>query len=500
MKNTQKTIQYLALVLAALGVSLTLFYPMGVLFRTVWISPSDFFQALADPEIAQVAWVTVRQAAWSVFFAVLLGLPLGLWLSGSRRAERWLVLPAGVPTLVSAAAWVMILRNTAWSYSFSAVVLAHAFFNAPWIALGVSQARRWVDPALVEAAETLGANPFFRFRKIDWPVLRTAFFSACLQAWIWCSMSFALVKILGGGPPVDTLETLLFSKIIYSGLDWSGTLACAVWQTALTLVPWFFLQKLEARGVHMLKQSRAEKKRSRLQSVIQEGVSLIFLLPYVLVWVVGIRASLQWSAETWIEIMHAMVQSFRVAGMTLFLTLSAALVLTLSGRKIFLARILNAVVQMTSGFSTLVLALLLWWSLGPGLLSWGFVQMWIFLPFAMRVSHGTRLGVQTHLLEAAESLGASAWKSFWVIEWPRWRAPVASVAAAVMAGSLGEVAAASLFSLNGQSPMPVLISQWMSRYRFAEAESAAGVLLLFSLMSGWAVHYFGTRKEMSRSV
>jgi ABC-type Fe3+ transport system permease subunit len=43
-----------------------------------------------------------------------------------------------------------------WMYTMKAVVLAHVFFNIPWVALAVSRALQDIPRAQLEIAETLG--------------------------------------------------------------------------------------------------------------------------------------------------------------------------------------------------------------------------------------------------------------------------------------------------------------------------------------------------------
>jgi len=46
-----------------------------------------------------------------------------------------------------------------------------------------------------------------------------------------CAMSFALVLILGGGPPVQTLEVALYSRLRYGTVDLPGAAACGIWSS-----------------------------------------------------------------------------------------------------------------------------------------------------------------------------------------------------------------------------------------------------------------------------
>ncbi|MGZ3689674.1 MAG: ABC transporter permease subunit [Bdellovibrionota bacterium] len=207
---------------------------------------------LLDEGVLQAARMTLWQAGWSTLLSAGGGLALGLWLGSVREgratkaAELFLAIPFGTPTLVVALSWVGILGRSNLNYSLHAVILAHVFLNIPLVALAVGFARREVPLPALEAVKTLGAGALTRFRFVIWPVIRGAFASSAAQVAALCSMSFALVLILGGGPPVETLETALYSRVRYGTLDLEAAAACAVWQIAITLLPWTLVLLLPA--------------------------------------------------------------------------------------------------------------------------------------------------------------------------------------------------------------------------------------------------------------
>jgi len=172
------------------------------------------------------------------------------------RLDDWLramlTIPFGIPTVVAATAWVAVLGSHGFLarlgfhstllYSFSAVVLAHVFFNAPWVAWWVGETSAQIPRSRIEAAQTLGASPLQIFFQLQFPSVALAFASALVQVFALCTMSFALVLILGGGPPVQTLEVALYSRIRWGELDISGAILCAALELILTLLPWVLLR------------------------------------------------------------------------------------------------------------------------------------------------------------------------------------------------------------------------------------------------------------------
>jgi thiamine transport system permease protein len=472
--------------------------------------------ALFEAEIAAVAWATFRQAALSTGISALVGLPLGLFVGAldSRSRERvlaWLRVPYGVPTIVAATAWIACLGRTGWlapfgldlAYSFTAVIIAHVFFNAPWIALLVAEARAELPESLVDAARTLGAGPRARFAAVLWPAVRGACAAAAAQAFALCSMSFALVLVLGGGPPVDTLETSLYFHVRMGSLDLSGASACAVWELALTLLPWLCVL-LSASPVKSARHQaapaagRGPARASPMRARAALGLALLFVAPYTAVFAPGAVRALA-SAEALAPLGGPLLLSLSLAALSacgaLAVAASALLAAAWLGRQgagsraaRAAARGLELAVTVPAGVSVLVLGLGIWLAyarwidpLSGSLTAIAGLQIVIFTPLAFRALWPVAARGSGTLLEAASTLGASPVRAFFAVEWPRWSGPLRGAAALVAGASLGEVAAVSLFYSEKLIPLPLVISRWMAQYRFAEAQGLSALLLLLSV-------------------
>lgn len=83
-------------------------------------------------------------------------------------------------------------------YSLWAVVLAHAFYNAPVFARFIHAAWSSLDPALEESCAVLGVPRFRAFLTVTLPLLLPAIFSAAALVFVLCFLSFAIPLSLGG--------------------------------------------------------------------------------------------------------------------------------------------------------------------------------------------------------------------------------------------------------------------------------------------------------------
>jgi len=470
-----------------------------------------FWVTLVDPAVLSVVGVTALQAALSTVLSLLLGVPFGLALGTlSRRlsvrlTESLLALPFGVPTLVVGVAWIAWLGRSGilrmwgleWdlAYSFSAVILAHVFLNVPWVALLTAQARGRVSPRQVEAARTLGGSFFQELRWVLWPDMWRSVASAAAQVFSLCVMSFALILILGGGPPVQTLETEVYMRFRLGALTAGGVgglLACAFWQLLLSLPPWMLVLRL-GRTPHAVLLGRSEReggvpaRRLRWSGVWAKLLSVgafFFLMPYCVLWL-----QVSPSSVAWAEIQRPLLISLQIAVAT---SVGAIFIAFVAARVVVQLKVwgerLGVLLAIPSGISILVLGLGFWLAYGRwldpfegSLFAIVVLQMVLFFPTAYRMFWPLAVVPPNHLMGAARATGATEWQVFRFVEWPRWRKVVFAALAMVAGASLGEVAAVSLFFSEKLLPLPLLLSQWMGQYRFESARTLSGLLLFLSL-------------------
>jgi thiamine transport system permease protein len=434
---------------------------------------------------------------------------------GARpRAANWalglLALPFSVPTVSAALVGIQWLGGggllARWGfpglapeglgYGFAAVVTMHVLLNAPWIGFLVARARARVPERELEAARLLGAGWGARLRwvvlpRVLWPAL-----AATVQVFALCSMSFSLVLLLGGGPPVETLETAIYARVRSSLLDVGGASAAAVWQLLLTAVPWAVVVALSLRfgragppgssggGVESAGAPRGlfwgGGAVFNAKSLAALACALPFLvLPLSASWETLLRADVLWVLLPPLAL--SLRIAFEVAVLSLVLGAAAALTASRDGK---LASILFA---LPSGISVLVLGLGFWLAYGAWVdpfegsrLAMVTLQAALFFPLVFRTLWPLTLDSRRAALEAALVLGASPFRAWLAVEWPRWKPTVLGLAAVVAAGSLGEVAAVSLFYSESLVPLPLLAQRWAGQYRFEEARAVGALLLALS--------------------
>ena len=502
---------------AALGFTL-IFWSAGLLVPLGAVLARAGGAPLLDPDVLALAQATVAQAGLSTAWALVLGVPFGLgWApfiaarsAGGGVLRMLLLVPYGVPTVAAAGAWIFWLGRQGWLarhgftfaedwiYRFRGVVLAHIFLNVPLVALLTAQARARISPRELEAAATLGASPRQRFTAIVAPAIFPTLVAASIQVFSLCATSFALVQVLGGGPPVETLETGLYARVRLGALDLRGAAACAFWQLLLTLPAWLLLLLWMERRRRRGAGSTAHSPPGRTPGALSLGAAALWLLPYL-----PMLAPLGWIAIARdAELAPQLVRPFFLsAGLAAGAALGAVGVAALGLLAIGSLRpgsvgraLLLGLLSLPAGVSILVAGLGLWLVYGaffdpfsgsPLAMVW--VETIFFAPLALRLLWPLARAPRRRELEAAVALGATPVRAFWHVEWPRWRPVVRAALGLVAAASLGEAAAVRLFAGEEWLPLPLLIHRWTSQYHFAEAEALAGALILVAaLPAAWS--------------
>ncbi len=134
-------------------------------------------------DLPEQVWITVYMTLASTFFAVILGLPLGILLvAGDKNG----VCPLPRPIMATVGFIVNILRSVPFvimmvlvaplsrlilgtSIGSVAVIVPLTIAAFPFVARLVEGSLREVDPNLIEAAQSMGASPFQIIMKVMIP-------------------------------------------------------------------------------------------------------------------------------------------------------------------------------------------------------------------------------------------------------------------------------------------------------------------------------------------
>ena len=142
-------------------------------------------------------------AGATTLLCLLLAYPLALLIARSPKRQRDLlvllvILPFASNFLIRVYAWIIILGPLNLLYSTTAVIVGMVYVHLPFMILPLYTNLEKHDPALLEAAQDLGAGTWTRFWRVTWPLSLPGVFSGAVLVFIPVLGMFAVPELLGG--------------------------------------------------------------------------------------------------------------------------------------------------------------------------------------------------------------------------------------------------------------------------------------------------------------
>jgi len=164
-------------------------------------------------------WITATRnsflvAAGTVAVSVPMGTAaaLGLWLRMRPRLLSVFLLPMTVPAVIAALALYFAFAAIGIGSSLGGLVLAHSVLAAPFVVVAVLATLRGVDPALLRAAESLGASPALALLRVIVPLAAPGMLAGGVFAFA-NSFDEVMVALFIAAPGQFTLPRQMFSGL-----------------------------------------------------------------------------------------------------------------------------------------------------------------------------------------------------------------------------------------------------------------------------------------------
>jgi thiamine transport system permease protein len=273
-RRLRRGIESRALALAAVGTALALaglfYYPVATVFVDAVVVDGRLtlapVRAVLTSEfyLVDLLAFTAYQAALSTVASLALGLP-GAWalarfeFPGRRTLRSLTILPFVLPSIMVAIGFVAAFGENGslnWAlsalglpevsllYTLPAIIVAHAFYNAPLVTRVVTAAWESVDARAVETARSLGASPRHAFRDVVLPQLLPAVAVGATLTFVFTFASFPIVLALGGFQ-LATVEVWVFKLV--RDLEYAEAAALAVVESTISLSLTYAYLRYEAR-------------------------------------------------------------------------------------------------------------------------------------------------------------------------------------------------------------------------------------------------------------
>jgi molybdate transport system permease protein len=209
--------------LAAAGVALLVLPLAGLLYRAPW---STLGAELAASEAREALRLSLVCSAGALAVAVVLGVPLAWVLAradfpGRSLLRALVTLPMVLPPVVGGVGLLSVfgrrgLLGTDLPFTTAGVVVAQAFVAMPFLVVAAEAGLRQLDRRYEDAAATLGARPWHRFRTVTVPLVAPSLIAGAALAWARALGEFGATVTFAGSLPGRT-RTL--PTAIYAGLQ-----------------------------------------------------------------------------------------------------------------------------------------------------------------------------------------------------------------------------------------------------------------------------------------
>ncbi|MFB6096951.1 MAG: ABC transporter permease [Haloferacaceae archaeon] len=505
--------------------------------------------------VVDILGFTVYQALLSTVASVAIGLPAAWILSrfefrGRETLRSLTILPFVLPSIMVAIGFVATFGtngtlNRALAlvglgpvkllFTVQAIVIAHAFYNAPLVARVTTAAWESVDARAVETARSLGASPRRAFRDVVVPQLLPSVLVGATLTFVFTFASFPIVLALGGLRHA-TVEVFVYQLV--RDLDYAEAASLATVETAVSLGLTYAYLRYEARQVGGSRGADPLPRRSLWPGSPTEWTprqwgSRLFVAGYALlalVLFVGPIASMLLASVTTpdgaltlrnyafllqrqttgasfqVKPLPAVRNSLLFGLGTLALALPMGVtVAVLTSRAYRGRKVVDALAMAPLSVSGIVVGLGLLRGLVFGVEAFGWrvsASGWIAIvaahavaayPFVTR-NVAPMLGrLDRTLVESARSLGASRARALWDVELPLVWGGVVAGAAFAFAISIGEFDSTVVLLQQSQAyTMPVAVQRYIGR-RLGPATAMGVVLLVVTSLSFVVIERFGGR-------
>ncbi len=515
---------HVALLAGALFVSaLILLIPLYLAIRAGSAWP-EVAQTLRQPGTLQVLGNTIVLAVSVVLASTVMAVSLA-WLVSCTdlpAKKMWTVLaalPLVIPSYVAAFLYVSVLSPKGllqqalypWFglerlpsfYGFPGAFLVLTCVSYPFTFMTVRAALQRMDPALIEAARSLGLSPWRAFWRVTLPYLRPAIVAGGLLVLLYCLRDFGAVTML----QYSTFTRVIFNRYLAYKLDAATALALVL--VALTAVILLLEQRTQGRARYE-RLGVGAARAARLTPLGRWKWPALLLMGGIVFWSLLLPAAglLYWLGrglfQDWLvagsggaprnivslaalvdPAWNSFAASLLGAALTMLLALPIAVLVVRHASR--LTRLFERLTYASSALPGIVVALAyVFWSTNyalplyqkmPVLL---LAYVILFIPQAVGTQRASLLQMPASLEEAGRSLGKRPWAVFRQITWPLIRPGMLAGGALVFLTCMKELPATLILSPLGFNTLAVQVWTNVEEAFFARAAAAALLLLLLS--------------------
>ena len=221
---------------------------------------ANFARVLTDAYYLETLAFSFKLALWTTFIVIAIGYPLAYTMTFHVRSKLWrrfiflvVVTPLFTSSIVRAFGWLVLLgrrgfvnETLVWMglaekpmqllFNEFGIVVGLTYIMVPFMVLTVASVLQNLEPALLEAARDLGANPIVAFFKVTLPLSLPGVVAGSLIVFTLSVSAYVTPSILSGG------KRTVMSMLIYQqyntvfDFNFGGALAVVLLVSTLVLI------------------------------------------------------------------------------------------------------------------------------------------------------------------------------------------------------------------------------------------------------------------------
>ena len=226
----------------------------------------NYLFLLEDSLYFKAYFSSLKIAAFSTVFALLIGYPMALAIARSRPSIRpillmLVVMPFLTSFLIRVYAWIGLMKReglineallwlgiidqpiTMLQTDF-AIYVGIVYSYLPFMILPLYATLERMDGTLLEAAADLGSRPYKAFLKVTLPLSKPGVIAGCMLVFIPVVGEFVIPSLLGGS------NTLMIGRVLwdefFSNRDWPMASAVAFMMLLFLIIPIKIFQNSQA--------------------------------------------------------------------------------------------------------------------------------------------------------------------------------------------------------------------------------------------------------------
>lgn len=235
--------------------SLIVLIPLSALFLKTASAPwESIWETISSPRVLAAFRLSLGASLVAAIINAVFGLGVAWTLvrysfPGKRVIDAIVDLPFALPTAVSGIALTTIYAPTGWigqwleplgikaAFSPLGVTIALTFIGLPFVVRTLQPALEDLDPAVEEAAASLGAGRWQTFRHVIMPAVFPALLTGFALAFARALGEYGSVVFIAGNMPMKTEIVPLLILVKLEQYDYTGATTIA----AVMLILSFFL-------------------------------------------------------------------------------------------------------------------------------------------------------------------------------------------------------------------------------------------------------------------